>query len=111
MSGFSGGYQKVNTGERFKITPGLFDNAGDNAIQMLQRVVNILKPPNGPLKIDGIMGPSTLEVVIGLNATTLYKHYKVARIQYYIDLTKEDPELKVFLAGWLNRVNSFPDIA
>ena len=85
-------------------------NAGDNAIRVLQRVINRLKEGR-PLQVDGIMGPNTLAAVNSLDAASLYNDYKAARIQYYVELTETDPNLKVFLAGWIDRVNSFPDIA
>ena len=42
--------------------------------------------------------------------TEVYRRYKQGRIDYYEDLAAKRPALGKFLKGWLNRVNSFPDL-
>jgi lysozyme family protein len=79
----------------------LFDmgvNAGIRAaIRIIQRLV-FAKP-------DGIIGPHTVELINAynqsVNLTELYKH---ERKRYYLGLTIRKPELKVFLKGWIARV-------
>lgn len=83
----------------------LFDgyvNCGVNGIKLMQRLLN--------LKDDGVVGPKTLAAINGADEVTLYENYKDARIDYYLDLAERKPALKVFLKGWLNRINSFPDL-
>lgn len=83
----------------------LFDgyvNMGANAIKILQRILSV--------KDDGVIGPKTLEAINGANEIQLYTDYKAARIEFYNDLAERKPALKVFLKGWNNRINSFPDL-
>lgn len=89
----------------------LFDfqvNAGANATNTLQRVLNALgaKPQ---LVVDGSVGPGTLAAINGADQAALYKAFKEARRKYYQDLVQRRPALNKFLNGWMNRVNSFPD--
>lgn len=82
-------------------------NMGTNAIKLLQRVLAV--------KEDGIFGPMTLKL---LNEVTedsqgelhVYTRYKQHRIKFYEDLVRRKPDMKVFLKGWLRRINSFPDL-
>ena len=83
-------------------------NAGANAAKALQRTLNEL---GGNVVVDGIIGSGTLKAVNEANQVELYNKYKEARKQYYINLTEKNSSLKVFLKGWLNRVNKFPDMA
>lgn len=83
----------------------LFDgyvNCGGNGIKMIQRIVNVMD--------DGMIGPKTLAAINSADEIVLYNKYKEARMDYYFDLVDKKPDLKVFLKGWLNRVDSFPDM-
>lgn len=84
-------------------------NAGASASKLLQRVLNDLgaKPP---LAVDGDIGQVTMTALKGMNATEVYRRYKQGRIDYYNNLAAQRPALGKFLKGWLNRVNSFPDL-
>lgn len=77
-------------------------NCGANGIRIIQRVLN--------QKDDGIVGPKTLTAINGADELLLYNRYKDGRIKYYEDLVDRKPQLNVFLKGWLNRINSFPDL-
>lgn len=77
-------------------------NCGGNGIKMLQRILNV--------KADGVLGPKTLAVLNASDEVILYNAYKAARRLYYEDLAERRPPLKVFLKGWLNRIESFPDL-
>ena len=79
-----------------------FVNCGFNGIRIMQRLLH--------LKDDGIVGPKTLAAINGADEILLYNRYKLERINYYQDLAEKKPSLKVFLKGWLNRINSFPDL-
>ena len=83
--------------------------AGDNAAKLLQRVLNDMgaKPP---LMVDGDIGPGTMTTLKGMDQKTVYGRYKKGCIDYYRDLVVKRPALGKFLNGWLNRVNSFPDL-
>jgi len=83
----------------------LFDgyvNMGSTAIKILQRLL--------VLKDDGVIGPKTLEAINNADELQLYAQYKAARIEFYANLAERKPALKVFLKGWNNRINSFPDL-
>lgn len=84
-------------------------NAGANASKLLQRVLNDLgaKPP---LAVDGAIGSTTMAALTSMDQTEVYRRYKQGRIDYYEDLVAKRPALGKFLKGWLNRVNSFPDL-
>jgi len=83
----------------------LFDgyvNIGGQAIKLIQRIL--------VQKDDGALGDKTLAAINGADEISLYNQFKAARAQFYIDLSERKPALKVFLKGWLNRINSFPDL-
>lgn len=83
-------------------------NAGSTAVRLLQGTLNSTgaKPT---LTVDGAVGPGTLQAVNSADAISLYRLYKLRRIEYYRNLVERKPALAKFLNGWLNRVNSFPD--
>jgi lysozyme family protein len=84
-------------------------NAGGNASKLLQKVLNDLgaKPP---LLVDGDIGSTTMAMLKSMDQNEVYRRYKQGRIDYYKDLVANRPALGKFLNGWLNRVNSFPDL-
>ena len=82
-------------------------NAGTNATKLLQRVMNDL---GASLTVDGSLGPASMEALATLDQTDVYRRYKAGRITYYKNLAQSQPALNRFLKGWLNRVNSFPDL-
>ena len=82
-------------------------NAGKNAAKLLQQVINKL---GGNLVVDGIIGSVTMEALAKLDQKKVYMLYKKSRVDYYQRLCERNPRLKKFLKGWLNRVNSFPDM-
>jgi lysozyme family protein len=84
-------------------------NAGANASKLLQRVLNDLGS-TPPLAVDGDIGPATMAVLKAADQKAAYRLYKQGRIDYYRNLVAERPSLGKFLKGWLNRVNSFPDL-
>ena len=84
-------------------------NAGGNAAKLLQKVLNDLGA-TPPLTVDGDIGPGTMSALAGADQRAVYGAYKQGRIDYYRDLVAKRPALGKFLNGWLNRVNSFPDL-
>lgn len=81
-----------------------FVNAGTHATKLLQHVLNGM---GAHVVEDGVLGPASLEALLILVPVEVYRQYKQGRIQYYESLGQKFPK---FLAGWLNRVNSFPDL-
>jgi len=84
-------------------------NAGDQASKLLQKGLNELGA-QPPLDVDGDIGPGTMATLKRMDQNALYRHYKQGRIDYYQALVAKRPELGKFLKGWLNRVESFPNL-
>jgi lysozyme family protein len=81
----------------------LFDmavNAGLRpAVRLLQQIL-VLDP-------DGQLGPITAKAANQYpDPGKLVEHYKQARIDFYTARAKENPVLRKYLGGWINRVNS-----
>ena len=69
------------------------------AIKAVQKIVGTTP--------DGIMGPITLKAINTYGPHTLFDKIKEARIKFYEDIVEENPSQKVFLKGWLNRIDEF----
>ncbi len=82
-------------------------NAGSHATKLLQSVLNSL---GSNLVVDGAIGSSSMQALAAASQDEVYRRYKQGRIAYYQDLVQQEPSLGTFLNGWLNRVNSFPDV-
>lgn len=74
-------------------------NMGTRALKMLQVELGV--------DVDGIIGDNTLAVVNQSAGGVVFNGFKEARIEYYESLAERKPSMKVFLKGWLNRINSF----
>lgn len=73
-------------------------NAGiRTAIKMVQRLVNT--------RVDGYVGDDTTNKINSYDGDLLGLYIQ-KRKSYYTSLVTRKPELKVFLKGWLNRVNN-----
>lgn len=83
-------------------------NAGSHATTILLQVLN-----HAGANLHGItrITPKVIEVMNKMDLSEIYMEYKHARIGYYKTLAHEHPPLRRFLRGWINRVNTFPDIA
>jgi lysozyme family protein len=84
-------------------------NSGAHAAKLLQRVLNDMGA-TPPLTVDGSIGSGTMGALTGMDQKDVYRRYKQGRIDFYQDLVAQNPEQGRFLKGWLNRVNSFPDL-
>jgi len=72
-------------------------NAGKSrAIKMIQKIVGV--------ETDGYCGPITKAHINSHEAPL--ELFKQARRNYYTNLAKRKPEMKVFLKGWLARVDN-----
>ena len=71
-------------------------NAGQRtAIKKIQRIVKAVP--------DGIVGGQTRGKINDFTGD-IVGLYKEARKNYYYALVRQNPKLKVFLQGWLNRI-------
>lgn len=92
-------------GDQFKsqnvanITFDAFVNKGYNGLKIVQREAGTTA--------DGIIGPNSLATINAAAPSVLFQGIKDARHKFYVDLAERKPQMKVFLKGWLNRVNSF----
>jgi hypothetical protein len=75
-------------------------NAGSNSIKILQRLAGLTGE-----EVDGGMGPNTLKAIE--KAAITPDQYADARIKYYKEVVKKDPEKKEFLDGWITRANKY----
>ena len=78
-------------------------NAPSQAVQLMQKTVNSL---GGKLIVDNKMGINTINAINKLDSHQLFDAYQKNRIDYYTQRVNTLPSQKVFLNGWLNRVNS-----
>lgn len=54
---------------------------------------------------DGIYGPVTKHALENQDHDELWRHYNDARRAWYREYATNNPDQRVFLAGWLNRVD------
>jgi lysozyme family protein len=81
-------------------------NSGTHASSLLQTVINNMGA-QPPLVVDGSIGQATLNALSQLPISDVYNNYKQGRIAFYQALADKYP---MFIKGWLNRINSFPDL-
>lgn len=65
--------------------------------------------PQRLLKVtaDGIVGPKTLNALNRLNQSQVFEELFRERKMFFESIVKNNPGQKVFLKGWLNRLNTF----
>lgn len=57
---------------------------------------------------DGIVGPKTLAAINGYpDQSELFKKLWLRRKQHFENIVEKDPTQRVFLKGWMNRLNDF----
>lgn len=59
------------------------------------------------LKDDGIFGPQTINAINGKEPETLFNIIYKEREKFYYSICEKNPEQKIFLNGWLNRLNDY----
>ena len=90
--------------ELANIVCDFYVNAGTHASSLLQQVLQTM---GANVVVDGCIGPATIQALASLAEDEVYRQYKAGRIAYYQQLGQKYPQ---FLQGWLNRVESFPDL-
>jgi len=91
-----------------RVATFLFDfyvNAGNNATRTLITTISALTNQN--LNPAAGMNDDVINAINALDSQVLFRTFRQARIDYYTNLANRSPRLRVFLRGWLNRVNSF----
>lgn len=74
-------------------------NSGTVGIRKVQEIAGV--------KPDGIVGPKTLAAINSSDQKELFERIWNARRQFYVNLVKKNPSQKVFMNGWMNRLNAF----
>lgn len=72
--------------------------SGVYGIKIPQRILGV--------KVDGIVGPQTLNAVNARNPKELFNLIKAERVEYINRICETRPLNKKFKRGWLNRLNS-----
>lgn len=89
-----------------RIADKLFDtaiNCGMRQCALLcQRAVNRVHQ-NPELKVDGLFGTKTLEMLNKINPDRFLPVFRSEQAAFYEALVKNNPKLSVFLKGWLKR--------
>lgn len=84
-----------------------FDAAVNHGIggagKLIQRTVNSIKGP--VLKIDGAVGPATLAELKSMEIKFFCLELLKTRREYFEAIVRNNPSQKVFLKGWLNRID------
>lgn len=77
----------------------------DTAVNMgPKRAIQFLQAGAG-CSVDGVYGPGTQKAASQCDPVTLAESFCNQRETFYRDLVQRKPEMKVFLKGWLNRLN------
>lgn len=67
------------------------------AIKKVQRLLNV--------EIDGIVGRETINAINNCNEDILFNDIYNERVRFYTNIVEKKPSQKIFLNGWLNRLN------
>ena len=87
----------------------LFDMAVNmgprGAVKIAQRAFNELLEGSDDerLKVDGKLGPKTRKALDSIEPVEMMVSLRIFHAEFYRDLVKRNPKLKVFLTGWLRR--------
>lgn len=81
----------------------LFDFAVNSGVRTASKKIQILVG----VEADGIIGKQTIEAINKANSGRLFRMLFDVRVAYYKLIVQKNPSQKVFLRGWMNRLNSF----
>lgn len=72
--------------------------SGAHGIRIPQEILGV--------KADGIVGNKTITALNSVDAQSFFLQLKKRREEFLNDIVKKDPSQKVFLKGWLRRLNA-----
>lgn len=107
---------EINNQAVAEITLDWLVNSGSNAVRTKGGntfgIDEILNRDFGfNLPMDSKLDQASINAINKVDSVRLYNAIKKERINFYNELVKNDPTQAVFKKGWMNRINSFPDIA
>lgn len=82
-----------------EITADWCVNSGPVAIRKVQELVDV--------RPDGIAGAQTIAGINARNPRELFDRIKSARRQFYTAIVRRNPRQRVFMPGWMNRLEQF----
>lgn len=71
--------------------------SGGKSIRAAQKIIGV--------QADGIVGEKTISAINGANPKLLFSKLHVGRVEYANNIVKRNPSQKIWLRGWLNRIN------
>lgn len=93
------------------LQPCVFDSAVSQgcstAVRMLQLAVNLVSPAG--LRVDGVLGEKSYAAVDSCDDAKLLTEFIRQRHIRYDAIAAADPTQRIFLNGWLKRLDSFRD--
>lgn len=97
---------KLDKVDNVKIALSIFDFIVNSGLYGVRKAQQALKELGYKITIDGIIGEQTLKYLNLVNENKFLTKYHELQIKFYNTLATSKPSQKVFLKGWLNRVNS-----
>jgi len=96
---------KINSQAIANLLVSWYWGSGGIAIRKIQELLNSEPCTRSLLEVDGIMGPKTLKAINKADPITLFYDYKQQKQLYLKEICQQNPKNKVFLRGWLRRLN------
>lgn len=81
------------------IVVDFYINAGTKGLKAVQNAIGC--------NADGVVGKRTLAALNAEPQDCVFCKIRKSRIDYYMSLADNNPKMKTFLKGWVNRTNSF----
>jgi lysozyme family protein len=91
---------------RQKVCDTAINTGFTRAFILLQLAINRL---GNRLKVDGKVGPLTLQAAALVNEDKLLFAYSACQAEFYKNIVQKKPSQKKFLNGWLSRAAWLPD--
>lgn len=67
------------------------------AVKKIQKLLGV--------EVDGIVGRETIDAINNCNEDILFNDIYNERVKFYTNIVEKKPSQKMFLNGWLNRLN------
>jgi len=97
---------KLDKVDNVKIALSIFDFVVNSGLYGIRKAQQALKELGYKITIDGVIGEQTLKYLNLVNENKFLAKYHELQIKFYNTLANSKTSQKVFLKGWLNRVNS-----